>query len=448
MAGLAPIALLVHRTWRAAPASVLQEIGVFAAISTGVYFMFGPLIHPFGPVDASEYSRSWYPISAGDAVRLTGMNFVGFGLAGLVYELTRFCFVERFAERVSRSWSQVSPTVVFLMFAVVGATAKYALVLPFDLALTLNAPSGIIRQLDNLIVIAIMVGWANRKSGPLWIGLAAIVLLLLEVATGLLQFNKNASLLALMAAGLGDYLATRRLRNLIVAGLTASALYGVIAPIVTFGRAELAARRGGEPSPAGLLERRDIVLRFYQGGESATSDDPIPSGWWVRLCYLSPQQAAIDMYDCGLGGDDFARLPWIVMPRFLYPEKPEMTISGVDFNEKVAGIRTTSTGTGVFIDGYYNLGWLGFLFTSISFGMALRVYANIAKPVLKNRAFIMFPLVFKAIHVALRVDGWWLADVAGTLVFVLAALTLMGMSSRWRILVAPAGSPHRAGARG
>lgn len=225
-------------------------------------------------------------------------------------------------------------------------------------------------------------------------------------------------------------MATRKLRRLLVAGALASVLYWFISPMVTFGRSELSPGRAFEPVPASMMDRLDIVVHYFDAGEAQHGEGLIPSAWWVRLCYLSPQQAAVEMYDHGHGGDDFARLPWIFVPRFLFPEKPEMTVAGVDFNEKVAGFRTTSTGTGVFIDGYYNLGWVGFLFTAFSFGLALRIYANIAKPVLHHNCFVMYPLVFKGIHVALRADGWWLADVAGPLIFVFAALVLLAMFAR------------------
>lgn len=427
---IAMIAAMLLSMWKVCGTGIVQETAAFLALSTGVYFAFGPLLHVFGPADAIAYSRSWFPIGAGDAIRITGVNFVGFAMAGLTCASFRLSLISHIAERTAGSWARVPPATVFLFFALAGVMTQFLFVLPYDLRLSQAAPSGLLRQAENLGVIAIMVGWAARRNGPRWVDPCAKALLLLEICIGLLQFNKNASLLPMLAAGIGEYLGTRDTRKVLVSAALAILLYWFMVPIVTYGRQELSPRSGGEPAPADLVERKDIVMRYFTTRQFRDPADEIPSGWWVRLNYLSPQQAGMEMYERGHGGEDFGRVRWIVVPRFINPDKPEMTVAGVDFNQKVVGFRTTSTGTGVFIDGYYNLGWLGVFITSMTYGFALRVYANIARPVLQASAFIMYPLVFKGVHVALRADGWWLADVAGPVVFVLVALTGLGVFSR------------------
>ncbi|MCC6739659.1 MAG: hypothetical protein IT452_11500 [Planctomycetia bacterium] len=427
---IALIAAMLVAMWKSCGTAIVQETAAFLALSTGVYFSFGPLLHVFGPADAIAYSRSWFPIGAEDAVRITGINFVGFAISGLTCASIRLGIISHIAERTARSWARVPPATVFLLFALVGVVTQFLFVLPYDLRLSQAAPSGLLRQAENLGVIAIMVGWASRRNGPRWVDPCAKALLVLEICIGLLQFNKNASLLPVLAAGIGEYLGTRNTRNVLISATLAILLYWFLVPIVTYGRQELSPRSGGEPAPADLMERKDIVMRYFTTRQFRDPADEIPSGWWVRLNYLSPQQAGLEMYERGYGGDDFGRVAWIVVPRFINPDKPEMTVAGVDFNQKVVGFRTTSTGTGVFVDGYYNLGWLGVLITSLTYGLALRVYANIARPVLQAGAFIMYPLVFKGVHVALRADGWWLADVAGPVVFVVVAMIGLGVVSR------------------
>jgi len=118
------------------------------------------------------------------------------------------------------------------------------------------------------------------------------------------------------------------------------------------------------------------------------------------------------------------------VPRLLYPDKPAMSGAGVELTEKVTGSRHSSTGIGVFVDGYYMLGWLGVLLASVTYGFSLRAYSVIARTIVRNRCLIMYPLVFAGIYTGLRSDGWWSTDVAGSMVLTLVLLALFRTSPK------------------
>lgn len=429
LASMLTISYMVYHTAKANPPALLHEMGVFLGLAVGTYFAFGPLVFVFGTDQAIQYTRSWHPVYASGAIWLTGLNFCGFCVTGFVLENVRFPFLAKVAERTAASWGGVHPEVIFVVFAISGAIAKYFFVVPFDLRLIDLAPTGLMRQCDGLIVISVMVGSACRSGSRVWVLPLTRCLLVLQVATGLLLFNKNASLLPVIAYGFGGFVATRNFPRLLASALSCLVLYVFLVPVVAYGRLELSPRSGSEPVPADLWERQAITLRYFQGGASTRLQESVEGTWWVRLCYVPAQQAGKDLYEQDQGGDDFEKLPWIVVPRMIFPQKPEMTVAGVDFNEKVAGYRTTSTGTGVFLDGYYNLGWVGFLIVSVTYGISLRVFAYIAMAVLRHRSMVMFPIVFLGIHSALRADGWWLADVMGPLAIVLAGLSGLAILS-------------------
>lgn len=430
MASLGLLGYLVFRALRTEPAGILYETGIFLAISCGVYYAFGPMLYVIGPAEAMDYSRAWYPVNASQSLWLTGLNFVGAGLAGVAYIYARSSSLSSIVDKAAYRWGQVIPTRVFVAFLLIGFVAKYIFVLPFELRLTDSMPSGLIRQLANLLTVALMVGWIYKDSGPSWVGSAAKALLLTEVVTGLLMFNKTEALVALLAAGLGHYFASGRLRSLMIAALVGCLIYVSIGPIVTFGRNELSFQGDGIPAPADLFERSEIVGMYFAGTESHRRVQEISGSWWSRLNYLSAQQSAVDFYDKGLGSDDFKRLIWIFVPRLLYPDKPVMTGAGIDLTEKVTGRRHSSTGIGVFVDGYYMLGWLGVVLASLAYGLALGMYSQISRSIVRNRALVMYPLVFMGIHVGLRADGWWLTDVAGPMVFALVLLALFRVFSK------------------
>ncbi len=430
IASLSMLGYLVVRSLRSDSAGILYETGLFLSISCGVYYAFGPMLFVIGPAEAADYAQSWYRVDASESVRLTGLNFIGLGMAGITYVYARLPSLARISEAAARGWGRVAPARVFVVFLVIGLIAKYFFVLPFELRLTDNMPPGVVRQLARLLTVALIIGWTYRDSGPRWLSGLAALLLVSEVVVGLLMFNKTEVLVSILAAGLGHYFARGRIRKLLVAALAGMIVYVLAGPVVTFGRNELTFRGGGAPAPAALAERFSIAGAYFTGGESHLRQREISGSWWSRLNYLPAQQSAVHFYEQGRGSNDFRRLMWIFVPRLLFPGKPEMTGAGVDLTEKVTGTRHSSTGVGVFVDGYYILGWLGVLLVSVTYGLSLRAYSTIARAVVRNRAVVMYPLVFMGLYVGLRADGWWLTDVAGPMVLALVLLVMFRVFSR------------------
>jgi len=430
LTSLVMLAYLVFRSLRTNPAGILYETGLFLSISCGAYYAFGPMLFVVGPAEAVDYTQTFYRVDASESVWLTGLNFVGLGLAGIAYVSARFPSLARIADAAAKGWTRVSPGRVFVVFLLIGLVAKYLFVLPFEFRLTESVPSNAVRQLTRLLAIALIVGWTYKAVGPWWMRSLTNLLLVEEVLTGFLMFNKTEVLVAVMAAALGHYFAERRLKKLLIAGLVGLLIYVLIGPIVTFGRNELVARGGGVPAPANLSERFDIAQTYFTGSETHLRQREISGSWWSRLNYLPSQQSAVHFYDQGRGSEDLERLMWVFVPRLLFPGKPEMTGAGIGLTEKVTGGRHSSTGVGVFVDGYYMFGWLGVVFASATYGFALRAYSAIARAVVRGRALVMYPLAFMGIYAGLRADGWWLTDVAGPTVFLLVALALFRASSK------------------
>lgn len=417
---------ILHRD----PRRILYEPVLFLALACAVYYAFGPLLYVMGPADAIEYSRSWYWVDATDALWLTGINFIGFGLAGSAYSATRLPTLAIIVDSTANAWSKISIATTFAAFLTIGLVAKYLFVLPYELLLIQSEPTGTTRQLARLLLAALLIGFAYRDAErPSLYALTKFVLVG-EIITGILMFNKTETLVAIIAAMLGHYYYTRRLRTLLIAACIAALVYISIGSVVTFGRNELVARGGGVPIPADLRGRFEIIGQYFGGGETQLRPEEISGAWWSRLNYLPSQQSAIDLYHENNGGDDLSRLPWIFIPRLLYPDKPIMSVAGYDLTEKITGRRHSSTGIGVFVDGYYNLGWLGLVIGSLAYGYVLRAYSVMSFGIVKRRAVIMYPLVFMGIYAGVRADGWLLIDVAGPLVTALVLLGLFHIFSR------------------
>ena len=154
-----------------------------------------------------------------------------------------------------------------------------------------------------------------------------------------------------------------------------------------------------------------IAASYFAGGEGHSPANEVPLAGWSRLNYLPSQNAAVKFWQQGNGGDDFLKLPWIVVPRFLYKDKPIMSLAGLDLQEKVHGFRNSHAGIGGFTDGYYNFGWFGVLICGSFFGFVLRFFTTLARPIIHNQAISMYPLAFIGFYLGLRIDGWWLARI-------------------------------------
>ena len=110
---------------------------------------------------------------------------------------------------------------------------------------------------------------------------------------------------------------------------------------------------------------------------------------------------------------------------FLYSDKPILTSSGSDLNYKMYGNDASSEGTGIFIDGYYNLGWFGLMIGSIICGWVLSQISAIAQIITQNKSFIFYPINFFGIFIAFRIDGTIISDYFGQFIIIIYAIFIL-----------------------
>lgn len=401
----------IRRALRRGVQKVLADHLLVLAGAFLVYYVIGALLIPFGPRDQAENALLYYSVDARLAMRVTAANCIGFGLALVFGSLVRRNWVSRWARTAIGIGRSIPQEWVIVLFLLVGGASSFY-VLMFDIGMgSGEVVYGLLRTMSRLLLVAIMVAAANRGRSSFWLLLIAIVLAVLQAIGGLLLLSKSSVLLPLLAliAGLGWRLGIRRV---IVPG------FAVLLAVFLLIDDPVAATRNisGLRGPVDLGERiallREGVLRpsdFAQG----THNNP-----WTRFCYLPSQGAALDFYDTGQGGDDFSRLGWAFVPRFLFPTKPIMTSSGMEFHYKIRGNENSSTGQGVFVNGYYNLGWWGVIAVGIAVGCILAWTSAIAAEVYRADALLWLPMALLGSFMAFRIDGHFLADYWGPFVFL------------------------------
>jgi hypothetical protein len=393
-----------------------------------VYFVAGALLIPFGPREQTEYALSYYWIDAPLAMRATAANCIGLGLALFSASLVGQRWVSGLARAAVGLGQNIPQKWVMAAFLFLGGASSLYL-LPFDTGLRPGevAP-GILRTMSSLLLVLIMVAAAYRGRWSAGSLLLAIALTLTEALVGLLLLIKSAVLLPMMAllAGLAWRLGIRRV---VVPGVVA-----LLAVFFLIGDATMAGRNFYGLEDWVEVDWSDRIA-FLRNGLSGERDPRLGGQYqtWSRFCYLPAQGAAIDFYDADRGGEDHHLLGWAFLPRFLFPDKPALTASAAEFHTKITGAVGTFTGQGVFVNGYYNLGWWGVLAVGVAVGCMLTWTSAFAVEVFQSRALVWLPMALLGSFMAFRVDGTFLTDYWTMFVlFGYAAVAGATLAKLWR----------------
>jgi hypothetical protein len=407
---------ILYRGFRDGAVRLLTDPFLVLVGAFSVYFLFGTLLLVIGPEDQAQSVLGWYPTNARDAVRVTAMNLIGLATTLFATGLFPSRRIENAVQPAIYFFSKISINKIFWLFLIVGAGAKLY-VLSVDFSNTDGEVIlGSIRNLAGLVQLAILVGVIYKGRGESLVHLIAMILAILDSATGVLLFNKSAALMPIVVLLFGLYLRRPTLR---LAAAAIAVLAGVFLVIVNpIGDARMLFEKA---SDRGISTRIQIVEEAFGPGAFSTYG----SNWWPRFCYTVAQVAAVDLYDRNEGGEDMELLAWAFVPRVLVSGKPIMTRSGTDFNAKVTGSETSSSGIGLFVSGYYNLGWVGIFMASILAGWILATFAAIARAAVTTGSMIIVPVGLLGSFMAFRIDGHFIADYLGPFGMVMVPLLLL-----------------------
>lgn len=428
---LAYASTVLYRGFRDGAARVLTDPFLILVGAFSLYFLFGTLLLVIGPEEQARYALQWYPTNARDAVRVTAMNLIG--LAMLLFAAGFFPNkrIEKSAQPAIAFFGRLDLQKVFWVFFVIGVGAKL-MVLRVDIAATGDVVVlGTIRTLAGLTQLAILVGILYRGRGAGGIHAVAVTLAVFDSVMGLLLLAKITTLMPIVVLLLGLYL--RRPSMKLIVSAVAIVAVGLVVLARPIGDARPMLEEGGDKS---ISARFQILREVFGNG----TDSGYGSGPWSRICYTVPQVAAVDLYEQKQGGQDVELLAWVFVPRALVPDKPIMTRSGTDFNRKVTGYVTTSVGTGLFISGYYNLGWIGLLLASILAGWILATFAAISRAVVAAGSMIMLPVGLMGSFMAFRIDGHFVSDYLGPFGMIMVPLLCL-------LFVLRVGAPKTVAAR-
>ena len=390
--------------------SIIDNVFFTFILTFSLFFMFGPLLQVFGNIEEIEYSRHFFSITAESAVTVLGANLIGLGITLMVGRAFNFGYFINSTIKVFSRFPTFNMLFTSSVLVLVGLAFK-AYVLYNDLFVHAII-SGLYRIAQLLLPVGIFLYFKEygfKKNLFLMFFLCSILLYSLG---GLLEFNKTEVIIPILALTGGLLVRKITLPKLIVSITILGALMAFLQPINIDGRNE--ALRRFNPS---LNQRIEIYQAAYRG--ELKNYNLANIGIWSRLDYTAPNAAAMWLYENGNGEESYKLIPWIFVPRFLYPDKPEMTGAGSKLTEKVLGFDTSSTGLGVFISGYYDLGWFGLIGVSILVGIMLAWYRAVIVASQISKSTILLIIGLSGHWMAIMVSGDYLSMYLGPMVTTL-----------------------------
>lgn len=398
-------ALLAVGGWRALRLSAyaIWTPMFWFRFTAAAFYGFGAMAPFLAPDQTAAYALSFYSFSEEELLRVNLLN----AASTLILLLGVRLFARlvpprcggRGAEGVRRNGAglpHVDLQLCAMLFLGVGLFVRYFLDLPHQFGMLGFVLPGIIMQLKNFVYVGLFVAFVLVFRGNQSWAAIAWPLLLVETFVSLLTFGKQDTLVNLLMPLLAAFTVSHSRRVLAVGLLGLFAVYVAIKPVTDFGRVELS-RVKGNISQATLGERLDILGRFSVEETQANTAVYLPMAWFARLSYAGPQAFALSLRDRGVEGNSLERATIALIPRPLWPDKPEVTGLGKEITYLAQGFDTSSTGISIFAEAYWNSGALGVVTWSIWAAIVYLFYSAYALRTMRQQTFWFLPVVLLGI---------------------------------------------------
>lgn len=407
------IAILLAGAWwqtQRDPSSIWQPLFWFR-IACAAYYGVGALAHYIGNDATTLAIVRFYTFGDADAFKVGLINvlcILTVLATAAVISRRRWIPPKRQPQRSSQRW-----TLLFASILLAGGGAvRYLVVLPWMLGLSDDIlVSTLLMPLARSYIIGLYLLVLAGLRGNLSALLLSLVLVPLDMAISLLTFAKSEVLTTLIfvyLAVLHHKLSLPR----IAAGLAIIiGIYSQLDPIIHYGRDELWRQTR---STQGTLEQRLNILSLYTGTEWQGTERADQQSALTRLSYVNVEAMVVNLHDAGSPGDSLDYLLIVLVPRFLWPDKPIITGVGTELYTLATGSAgTSSISPGLFAEAYWNFGWLGIPILMIPLGVMLAVFSFYSLRVLSTENWLHLPIVLMGVQIATRVDGAYVADIVG-----------------------------------
>lgn len=413
VAASVPLLAALRQALRSGIAVILTDHMVMLSLAFLIYFVAGTLLLSAGPQQQIDAALIYYDIDALDAMRANAANSIGFGVLIIAFVFSGTEWLGKLTARAAQGAGMIPGHLVIAAFLVIGFLSSAA-VAAVDLYPVDQVIDGGYRVLSKFSLIAIYLGVLYSGKFERIIRTSSVAVAVLLSFFGLVLFNKTEVLLpiGILVIGFG---VKYRSPKVFAAGMAA-----ILVIFVLIGNAVAWGRNTYSYSGGNVIVSRlySLVEGFSEGSDATVEGEYYP---WARICYTPSQVAGMHFYDTGNGGEDFELIPWLLVPRALVESKPIISGSGEGVHTKITGNTGSSTGLGIFVSGYYNLGWAGLVLASLMCGWILAQTSRVAVEIMSRNVVALFPFVFIGVYIAFRVDGNFVIDFVGLFMYLLVA---------------------------
>ena len=418
-------------------ASVVIDHRVVFSLFFCLYFLIGASVASFEQDDPAKFNVTGLPINEQFLWLTDAINLIGFGIALGVSTIFRPVYLEakigHLAETLNQKLAISSRTLCALLICI-GFVAKVYLFLNV-VSQNLETISGIYHYLALALPFGIFVFvlFEEQLYFKTMCGLALLVAG--SSLIGVLLFSKFD-----VRAPAGAFFAAYSVRkkSILTLALTIVGCIGILGELA--GAIQYSRDRLLDLGSADALTRFDIFIDGMTAARSAAEssiyaahgDNTTDYFLWGRFSFTEPQIFAVQLYEQGQPSLDWFLWPWVFVPRFLDEAKPIMSLAGQILFSKMLPRTGSSVSIGIFVDGYYNGGWLGVIIFSGVAGWILSCTSAIAKVVQHKQSVVLYPLLAVGLYIGFKVDGFWITDYLAP--FITLAYALTGLMGAWWLL--------------
>ena len=378
-----------------------------------IYYGFGPLIYIYGTYESIMCLNNFYYVGHDLLFRTNVLNAVSITIVCIAFELG--LRTKRTINPFGKS--QCSPNVLKKLTFYLGGIgySAHAIIFGIKSSLGLNATvPGMLYSLSEFTKLTVVVLVYRYFSGNKKIFLLMVLASLLELYWALSGFMKNQILEVLIAIFLGYFLVRPSRKALAIAMVIMLVVYLSLIPFVTAGRS-LFWKVEGSSAP-NLLQ---VISIFGAAKElSDVRKEQNIQDWWLRLCQSPSQAFAMNAYDRGLPSRSFYDIPFVIIPRIIYPNKPSLDYTR-EFTKLIQGDQAeNSNAPSYFGDAYWNFGWIGVGFIGLYLGFAYAILTKINLSELAIPDLRWLPIAFTSIIMGCSCEGFFVPGM-------IAAMPLM-----------------------
>lgn len=415
-------------------------------LGSAVAFGWGSLIYYFGDGAAIYKVAILYPASDSEILATNVLNsasvlFVVFGYSAGI-RLFKGSHFPLSSDLIQNFYD----TQRFLLIMLVPYLPFKAFVyLPYHYGLSEDAVSGVLLtfgKLGDLIVLLMFFLWGRgRWQYGVW-GSAFCVL---EVLLAMPSFGKGAMVTPVVAAAVGYFWGTKKIWTLAAGAVAALLLLTQIAaPLSAKGRAVTFANEAGQIT---LADRVEIITGFFSEflrRDKTTSDfDEGAYDLWARNSFNNVQSYLMQAYDAGRPGHSLDGAIIAIVPRIVWPNKPNMTEIGIELDSMVKRLAQSRSSLAPTFnaEAYWNGGWWLMSVICALVGVQFAHFAVYARGYIGANDLRYLFVALAGVHFGLTIEAWIVSKYVGGYVTIWAIWFIIKRAIPW---ATPRGAPLTA----